>query len=649
MKKTLILICILFVANLTFAQRPKLSTTSKKAITYFEKGNEYFDTKRIADAIGAFEEAVKIDSNFLEAHTFLGDLYLDMNKPEKAIPQYLSAIRINPDYFPQTYYNLGKAEMQTDRFEEAKGHFEKAMSYSTLPPVMVAKVKKLILNSTFAAEAKKNPLPFKPINLGDSINTKAPEYCPAITADEKTCYYTVLGPNPRYRAGSNGFGVPRYQEDIYSSENKNGKWNKGKSISDLVNTADNEGALCISADGQTLYYTVCNRVDDYGSCDIYVVRKNGDAWGNPVNIGAPINSEKFESQPSLSADGMTLYFTSNRAGGFGKADIWKSTKLENGEWGAPVNLGPKINTPESEQSPFIHADGKTLYFTSSGLTGMGEDDFFLSRMDNNGEWTTARNLGYPINSIASERSLVINAMGTKGYFASERLGGFGEYDLFYFELPKEIKPLKVSYVKGKIYDSESKKEVHAKLELIDLKTSKVVAVAYSDKVNGDFLICLPTDKDYALNVSRPGYLFYSENFSLKANTNIKEAMLMDVPLKTIKVGRAVVLKNIFFNTNSYELKEESKAELGKVVSFLTTNPNVKIEIGGHTDDVGNDQSNQILSAKRALAVQDYLIAAGIAKERLSSKGYGETKPIATNATEEGKALNRRTEFVVTGI
>jgi outer membrane protein OmpA-like peptidoglycan-associated protein len=646
-------IVLLFIFSLVCfnlqAQRPKLSTSSKKAISNFEKGYEYYDTKRFADAADAFESAIKADTNFIEAHTVLGDLYMDSKKPEKAIWHYLSAIRISPDYFPQTYYNLGMAEMMTEKFDAAKAHFEKALSFSTLPPVMVKKVSKYLANSSFAVVAIQHPLPFKAINMGDSINSKASEYCPAMTADEKTFYYTILRPNERYQGGNGGFGVAKFQEDIYSSENTNGKWSKGKSVSDLVNTSDNEGAICISADGQTLYYTVCNREGDFGSCDIYMVKKNGDMWGNPVNIGAPINSDKFESQPSLSSDGMTLYFTSNRSGGLGKTDIWKSQKQANGEWGVPVNLGPKINTCESEQSPFIHADSRTLYYTSSGLPGMGEDDFYLSRMDNNGDWTTPKNLGYPINSIASERSLVVNAAGTKGYFASERLGGFGQFDLFYFELPPEIHPLKVSYVKGKAFDSDTKKGLSTKFELIDLKTGKIVAEAFSDKINGNFLICLPADKDYALNVSKAGYLFYSENFSLKANNTMKEAMVMDVPLKTIQVGRSVVLKNIFFNTNSFELKEESKAELGKVIAFLTTNPKVRIEIGGHTDDVGNDQSNQILSGKRALAVQEYLVAAGIAKERLSSKGFGETKPIATNATEEGKALNRRTEFVVTGI
>ncbi len=648
--KYIVSILILLALNMSIclAQKSRYSTESKKAISFYQKGNEYYDIRHFEDACEEYLKAIKVDSNFIEAHTVLADLYSDLRKLDKAIVEYKRAIRINPDYFPQNYVNLATAEMNLDKFEDAKIHLEKALSYQTLPPPIVKNAKRFLASSTFAAEAVKHPVPFKPINMGDSINTKVSEYCPAITADEETFYYTILHPNENYQNRS-GFGVARVQEDIFSSKKKNGVWGKGVSVGNVINTFDNEGALCISADGQTLYYTVCNKPEDYGSCDIYVVKKYGDVWGNPKNIGAPINTKSFESQPSISADGMTLYFASSRAGGFGKVDIWKSTKQPNGQWGDPVNLGPKINTAESEQSPFIHADGRTLYFTSEGLPGMGGEDFFFSRLDNNGEWSTPKNLGYPINSIANERSIIVNTMGSKAYFASERLGGFGEYDVFYFDLPNEMRPFKVNYVKGKVSDSETNKGLETKFELIDLKTSKVVAEAYSDKVTGEFLVCLPTDKDYALNVSKPGYLFYSENFSLKANSNIKDALLMDVPLKTIQIGRSVILKNIFFNTNSFDLRDESKAELGKLIAFLNTNPTVRIEISGHTDNVGDDKLNQVLSNNRAKAVLNYLIAAGIAKERLTSKGFGETKPIATNKTEEGKALNRRTEFMVTGL
>lgn len=643
-----IILLLLLNQGICLGQKKKFTSDSKKAVDHFQKGLDYYDTRRLPDATDEFIKALKIDSNFIEAHMMLAETYMDLNKVDKAIYEFKASIKIDPDYFPQNYFNLAKMEMNVDKFEDAKIHFEKALSYQTLPPPMIKNARRFLASCTFAVEALKHPVPFKPINIGDSINTRASEYCPAITADEKTIYYTVLRPNENFKGG-NGFGVSRFQEDIFDSENKSNHWSTGRSVSNYINTFDNEGALCISADGQTLYYTVCNRPGDFGSCDIYFVKKIGNVWGNPRNIGPPINTKSFESQPSISADGMTLYFAGARPGGFGKVDIWKSKKQADGQWGEPINLGPKINTPEADQSPFIHADGRTLYYTSEGLPGMGGEDFYLSRLDNNGEWSTPKNLGYPINSIANERSIIVNAMGNKAYFASERLGGFGQYDVFYFDLPQEIRPFKVSYVKGKVFDSESNQNLETKFELIDLQTSQVVAEAYSDKVSGEFLVCLPTDKDYALNISKPGYLFYSENFSLKANTNIKDAMLMDVPLKTIQVGRSVILKNIFFNTNSYDLKDESKAELGKLIAFLNTNPKVKIEISGHTDNVGNDQSNQILSGKRAKAVLDYLTTAGIVKERLTSKGFGEIKPIAPNTSEEGKALNRRTEFMVTGI
>lgn len=327
-------------------------------------------------------------------------------------------------------------------------------------------------------------------------------------------------------------------------------------------------------------------------------------------------------------------------------DIWKTVKQANGEWGTPINLGPKINTAGTEQSPFIHADSRTLYYTSDGLPGMGEEDFFMSRMDENGEWQKAVNLGYPINSTGSERSLIINASGNKGYYASDKLKGIGQMDIYAFDVAEQIRPIRVAYVKGKVVNADNNQPVESRFELIDLANAKVVAEAYSDKVNGEFLICLPAEKNYALNVSKQGFLFYSENFSLKDNPQVKEALKMDIALKPIKLGQTMVLKNIFFNTNSYELKDESKAELEKLISFLNTNPKVKIEIGGHTDNVGDDKSNQVLSEKRALAVTEYLVAHGINKDKLTYKGYGESKPVASNETEEGRAQNRRTAFTI---
>ncbi|MBK9799966.1 MAG: OmpA family protein [Bacteroidetes bacterium] len=372
--------------------------------------------------------------------------------------------------------------------------------------------------------------------------------------------------------------------------------------------------------------------------------------GIPKNVGPPINSKYWDSQPSLSSDGNTLYFVSNRPGGKGEKDIWASSLTKDGYWGTPVNLGDSINTAYSDMSPFIHPDNKTLYFASEGQPGMGRHDIFYARMKKDGNFGTPVNIGYPINTSGDEFSLIVNSKGNLAYFASaDRKEGFGNLDLYSFDLYEKARPTLVTYVKGKVFDSESKKLLDARLELIDLETSKVVADMYSNSITGEYLVCLPANKNYAFTASRNGYLFYSENFSLKENKNQGEPYLIDIAMKPIKAGEKVVLKNIFFETGKYNLKDESKSELNKLGDFLNLNPKVKIEVSGHTDNVGDDKMNQTLSLNRAKSVYDYLLNNGIAAERLTYKGYGETQPVESNDTDKGRAANRRTEFKVVSL
>jgi outer membrane protein OmpA-like peptidoglycan-associated protein len=395
-----------------------------------------------------------------------------------------------------------------------------------------------------------------------------------------------------------------------------------------------------------LFMTCCSRRDTYGTCDLYVSRRRGNLWSEPLNLGERVNSSAWDSQPCLSADGRTLYFVSTRKGGFGGSDIWRTTIGENGDWEIPVNLGDTINTPSNEMAPFIHQDGRTLYFSSSGHPGMGGADLFISRMNPSGAWSKPTNLGYPVNTKNDEINLVINTGGDAAYISSAKEGGFGNTDIYRFELPAEVRPAIVSYVKGKVYDRNDLHPLAASFELIDMQSGKTVVTSISDGIDGSFLLSLPVDKDYALNVSCKGYLFYSQNFSISNGRDIHNPLQLDVPMQPLVVGEKVVLRNIFFDTDLYELKPESTAELNKLVEFLSKNPTMNIEIGGHTDNVGTDAHNLELSRNRAKAVYDFLVAHGVASHRLSSTGYGKSMPVDTNETPEGRANNRRTEFKV---
>jgi len=333
-----------------------------------------------------------------------------------------------------------------------------------------------------------------------------------------------------------------------------------------------------------------------------------------------------------------------RKGGYGGYDIWKSTITDKG-WSEPENLGPNINTPYDEQSPFIHPDDQTLYFSSNGWPGLGSKDLFLSRKGPDGKWQKPENLGYPINSSGEENGLTLTADGAYAFFSSNQLKGAGGFDIYTFEMPEKLRPNVVTYVKGLIKDANSKQPLDADVQIIDLKTNRLIFQNVNALNQGQFLATLNVGKNYGLNISRPGYLFYSENFSL-LNQKTGKPFIIEVSLQEIEAGKKSILRNIFFDTNQFVLKPESKSELEKLIVFLTINPKVTIEISGFTDNVGDAKSNQLLSENRAKTVYQYLINNKINASRLTFKGYGALQPIAPNTTEEGRSRNRRTEFKI---
>ncbi len=422
-----------------------------------------------------------------------------------------------------------------------------------------------------------------------------------------------------------------------------GKWQTATPLTQ-INSEFNEGALSLSQDGKVLFFTGCNRPDGLGRCDIYVTQKRGDTWSSPYDISPPVNTPGWESQPSISADGRTLYFVSNRKGGYGGYDIWKSKLTEKG-WSEPENLGPNINTSFDEQSPFIHPDDSTLYFCSNGWPGLGGKDLFVSRLGTDGKWQKPVNLGYPINSSGDENGLTLTAGGNHAFFSSNNLNGHGGFDIYTFELPATLRPHKVTYVKGIVMDAKTKQPLESAVEIVDLEKNTPVYQDYSSADKGDFLATITTGKNYGLNISKEGYLFYSANFSLFGQEDRKPYNLT-VLLQPIEVGNKVVLNNIFFDTNKFDIKDESKPELLKIIDFLSVNPRIHIEISGHTDNVGGPQMNQTLSENRAKAVYQYLVSGGVNAGRLTYKGYGETQPIEPNDNDDNRSKNRRTEFKI---
>lgn len=602
----------------------------------FEKASEFYRKGDNIASLKNLNEIFEIDSTFIDAWLLSADIYNDANQVEKAVYAYSKAIDLDSAYFLPAYYILANLQFRNEMFAEAKINYQ---TYLNTNPKSLNETKRCAINiplCEFRGNLKANPVPFSPVNLGSLINTNGYEYVNSISLDDSLLFYT--------RKGLEAAG----DESFYISARKGTTWQAGVEIGEPVNTRGNEGALSMAPDGMSIYITCCGRPDSYGTCDIYRSVRTAEGWSEPLNLGSEVNSTAWDSQPCMSADGKTLYFISARRGGKGGSDIYKSELLPGGYWSIPVNLGDSINTDADEMAPFIHPDGRTLYFSSKGHPGMGGADLFISRMNVQGKWTKPVNIGYPINTQGDEINLVIDAKGTYAYISTDRQGGCGTMDIWRFELPAQSRPEPVSYVKGLVYDKEDKHPLAANFELIDLTNSQIVVKSVSDRTKGDFLLCLPSGKNYALNVSAEGYLFHSENFTMTGNASETEPQRLDIAMQPVKVGETVVLRNIFFDTDSYVLKPESLAELEKLLQFLNKNSNIAIQILGHTDDVGSEQHNLDLSANRAKAVYDYLLNKGIVASRLSYQGFGESVPIDTNTTESGKANNRRTEFRISG-
>ncbi len=641
MKRFFILIVLVLLSFSVYAQ--DLSTRSNRAARFYRSGIEKYELLEYEEALDLFKRALAADGNFKEAFLLAGDVCFDMKRFREAAGYYQKKISLDPDFFPMVWFNLGNTWMAIGEYGEARRSYLALSERSDVPARYRNIAVQRIENCDFAIEAKNNPVPFDPVDLGPSVNTGDDEYWPTLTADEEVLIFTR-----QTMRNPSGRRVPaNLREDFFISRNHQGEWSGAENIGPPISSDLNEGAPSVTADGRFIFFTACNREDGLGSCDIYFAGRVGDRWGEPVNIGAPVNSQAWEAQPSISPDGKVLYFASNRRGGKGQMDIWYSVSAGNGIWGTPVNMGELINTAGNEMSPFIHPDNMTLYFSSDGHTGMGGYDLFVTRKDDEGNWQEPENMGYPLNTHFDELGLIVNARGDRGYFASDRMTGKVR-DIYSFDLHPDARPREVSYMKGTVFDSDTKKRLGAGFELIDLDSGQTIIHSMSDPSTGEFLVPITTGRDYALNVSRTGYLFYSGHFSLSGFAHQTDPYLKDIPLDPIQEGEKTVLRNIFFEFDSYELKPESKVELDKLAGFLTDNPAIRIRINGHTDNIGQPQYNMDLSERRTESVAAYLVEAGIAGSRIEYAGFGETMPVVSNETEDGRAENRRTEFEIIG-
>lgn len=676
MKHILLLFTSIILFSCATAQQ-QYSSKNKKAVQLFEEGLKAPQSQKnksvLPDYKGGLvllDKAIEKDPNFWEAHLLAAEFAEYSYQPQLAIKYYENALRINPNHSitSSTHFYLANLKYQMGDYAGANALLDVVVKNRQANPQFVNKAREIQASCDFAIKAMKNPSLFNPVNIGPGINTKDPEYFPTLTVDGKTMLFTRRIFDPRVPKQD---GAPenyqQQQEDFFVSHmDENGIWGKAVPMPTNINTVNNEGAPTLGPDGRTLIFVGCPDASgmDYGegrtgrgSCDFFITKKMGNRWSDPINLPGKPNTRNWETQPSLSSDGKTMYFIRGIRGQGGQRnnDIYVTRLLDDGTWSEAERLPNHINTPENEESVLIHPDGKTLYFASQGHVGFGGTDLFMTRMDENGNWGPVMNLGYPINTRFDENSLLVSADGEIAYFASNREGGYGDLDIYSFILPEHLRPTKTLYFEGLVYDANTKNPVPGKFKLIDLKTGKEVIRSQADLITGEFMVTLPLNADYALSVEFDGYFNFSKNFNMTVQEGL-EAFKMDVPMIPVGSQQAILLDNVFFDLNKADLLPVSFVELNKLKDFLNQNPTYVIELGGHTDTRGDEKSNLALSQSRAKSVVDYLIQQGISASRLVAKGYGETNPKITDAEidkmtstkeqEKAHAQNRRTEFKV---
>jgi OOP family OmpA-OmpF porin len=621
---------ILLCASILSGAQVLLSSKNKKAIELYNEADNFRVRNQWDQAIRLLEEAIGKDPGFEEAYYRIAIVYRAMEKPERAIEFYERGLAVAQNMIRKKiyWYELTEMNLRSARYPKAIDYANQFLEAEKSDVKKLSYARLWKTQAEYAIEHEQEIRDYKITPLSDTVNRFPIQYFPVLTADHRQLIFTA-------RFG----GATLENEDLVVSVKKaDGSWSPPVSLSENINSPRREGACTISADGRYLIFTICGA----RGCDLYESAKTGDTWSYPRGLGANINSTYWDSQPSLSADGRELYFSSDRPGGLGGYDIWYSRKTEKG-WTRAENLGAPINTIFDEISPYIHVNNQTLYVVSNGHPGFGGYDIYQTTKTDDG-WLTPYNMGKPLNDQGDQYSLMVSSTGKIGYYSKEESKNRSR--LYQIELPDEmVVRSKGNVVKGTVVDAVSQIPLGASIELFDLSLHRKISQVQSDSVTGEYLMVLPGGAEYALYVRHPRYLFKSLHFNYRESDEATP-VIMDVPLSRIERDASVVLNNLFFDFDQYELKQESYTELEEVVRFLKEHPEIKIEISGHTDNQGKESYNQQLSLKRAGSVADYLKQNGIPPDRILIKGYGSLKPIKPNDSEANRQQNRRIEIRV---
>ncbi|OQX78664.1 MAG: hypothetical protein B6D61_04965 [Bacteroidetes bacterium 4484_249] len=679
-KKIYITVCFLIVSvfiNTTMAQSvgftkynfPNHKQELSNALRDIKEGDKYYERGpgMFRLAIEQYMKANKFNPNNALLNYKLGRCHLYDNDKSESIKYFEKAIELDSRISLDMKYNdvnylLARAYHLNYQFDEAIEKYKEHKN-SLTPEQLAQEVKRIdkkIEECNTARELVADPKRVFVDNLGDVVNSAYPDYRPLVVPEENMLLFTSAREST---TGGKRDDDSYYFEDIFVTYYDDGRWALPENSYDL-NSNNHDATAGISSDGTILYIYKSS-----GGNNLYESILRDDMYTLPKKMPNNINDGLKQASASLTFDKTTLYFTSYREDGYGGQDIYISTKDAKNHWRKPVNMGATINTPYDEEGVFITPDGKTLYFSSKGHETMGGFDIFKSEYKD-GKWSNPVNMGYPINTPDDDVFFTIAASGQRGYYSSKKKDGYGGQDLYIITFLGASKPMVVyeeeiqfafkdidfapppapkieqnTVLTGVILDAGTLTPLQATIEIIDNSKNELMASFESNSNTGAYLISLKPGANYGISVSKKDYLFHSENFNIPADA-VARKIQKDIILNRVEVGTKIVLNNIFFDFNKATLRDESVAELDRLYKLLDEMPSLKIEISGHTDNIGSASYNQELSENRAKAVVDYLTKKGIDKARLTFIGYGFKQPIASNDTEEGRQMNRRTEFKI---
>jgi len=638
MKYVLIIIFFYNTIHVSFSQNYKtINTISAKILKIYKKGDQAYKENQLKLAEEYFKKTIQKENHFIDSYIKLASINYDLAKYDQGIRYFQRALQLDSFYNNKIYYTLALSYYQIKKYDSAKVNMEIYLLREKENTDLINKAKRFLPIYSFADSAIQHQVDFKPL-LVNNLNSSYSEFLPSFTGDGKTIVFTRR---------------IRDNEDLYISYKADTNWTVPQPIKEL-NSIYNEGAPAISPDGNILIFTSCDRRDSYGGCDLYISKKINGKWTTAINLGEKINSASFESQACLTNNGNELYFTSNRKGSIGGKDIWFSKKLENNSWSTPQNLGAKINTIWDEECPFMHMDGRTLYFSSDGHIGMGSKDIFYSKLIGIHQWSKPQNLGYPINTPNDESSLRVDFNGATAYFVSDNESILHNQtknlDIYQFDLPKVLRPNHSIYFEITVKDKLTLLPIEkAFVKIVNLQTNQVFFQDHTD-INGQLFISIPLGNILGIHITKAKYVLLSDQFnSLESNLEYYPRKISWFLTKEDEEEQSIVLKNILFESNSVKLRDESIFELNELYLMIKQKSNFNIVIIGHTDNIGSEEDNLLLSLNRAQVVGDFLVNKGILRERISCFGKGESNPIDDNLNEEGRRNNRRTEFILSKI